>query len=196
MSLLVAFAALTAATTGLSDAELQKALGGDVSVHAEAFTTPQGKDAGRGVGAIVVWRPIGDVWSTLCKYEDRAEYIPRVEKVRVLDKTDARVHVWQQIDASVTTARFTAFFDLDPKQHVIHWTLDRNVSDNTLKDVDGEYRMFEVDDRRTLLVYRSYVDSGLKVPKSIQMYIAKKSIPDLLKSIKQRVESNGTWKKK
>jgi carbon monoxide dehydrogenase subunit G len=194
--MLLVLAAITAATTGLSDPELQKALAGEVAVHAEAFTTPEGKDAGRGVGAIVIGKPSSAVWTTLTHYEDRAEYIPRVEKVRVIDKTDARVHVWQQIDVSVTTARFTAYFDLDPKQHVIHWALDRNVSDNTLKDVDGEYRLFDVDGDHTLLVYRSYVDSGLKVPKSIQMYIAKKSIPDLLKAIKQRVESGGTWKKK
>jgi len=130
--------AVTAASTGLSQQELDKALSGGIAVHAESFQTAAGKDAGRAVGAIVVWRPIDEVWATITRYEDRAEYVPRVEKVRVIDKSPTRLHVWQQIDASVTTARFTAYYDIDAKDHVLHWTLDHNVSDNTLKDVDGE----------------------------------------------------------
>jgi carbon monoxide dehydrogenase subunit G len=195
MWFLFALALVTSSTTGLSDAELVKVMSGAVVTRSEAFQTSDGKDAGRGIGAIVVWRPIADVWATLSRYEDRAEYIPRVKKVRVIDKSATRVHVWQAIDASVTTARFTAFFDLDATTHTIHWTLDRNVSDNTIKDVDGDYRLFELEDQKTLVVYRSYVDSGLKIPKSVQLYIAKKSIPDLMTAIKARVESGGTWMK-
>jgi carbon monoxide dehydrogenase subunit G len=192
---LVALAVVNAQTTGLTDAELVKVMSGDSIVRSESFQTADGKDAGRGLGAIVVWKPVADVWTMLCRYEDRAEYIPRVTKIRVIDKTPTRVHVWQEIDATVTTARFTAFFDLDEKTHTIHWTLDRNVADNTIKDVDGDYRLFDLADGKTLVVYRTYVDSGLHIAKSIQMYMAKKSIPDLLKAIKARVESGGTWKK-
>jgi len=35
-----------------------------------------------------------------------------------------------------------------------------------------------------------------RVPRFIQDYMAERSIPNLLRAIKKRVESNGTWRKK
>jgi hypothetical protein len=55
--------------------------------------------------------------------------------------------------------------------------------------------MFPLTPTRTLLVYRTYVDSGLHVAASIQSYVARRSIPDLLGAIKRRIESGGTWRK-
>jgi carbon monoxide dehydrogenase subunit G len=187
---------VTASLAGLSDAELATAMNGKPAVRAEAFMSAAGKDAGRGVGAIVIDRPLADVWATLTRYDDRTEYMPRIKKVTVYEQTPYSVHVKQEVDASVTTSRYTAFVGLDTTHHVIHWQLDRGATDNTLADVDGDYHLFEVTPQRTLVVYRSYVDTGLKVPKSIQLYIARKSIPDLMTSIKSRIESGGTWKRK
>jgi carbon monoxide dehydrogenase subunit G len=192
---LVAFLALTPAVVGLTDGELQTALRGDVPTRSESFTTPAGKNAGRGVGAITIDRPMREVWATLTHYEDRAEYIPRLKSVAVLEKREGAVRVRQEVDASITTARYTAWYKLDEAAHVIHWILDDTATDNTIAAVDGDYRLFEVAPNRTLLVYRTYVDSGRAVPRFIQSYLTQKSIPDLLRAIKKRVESGGTWKK-
>ena len=193
--MLVQFVLLLAAATGLSDGDFANALKGEIPVRSESFVTPSGKSAGRGVGAIVVDKPIGEVWSTLSRYEDKAEYQPRVESVTVLDKTPARVHAKFVIDATVTTARYTGFFDLDEKGHSIHWSLDPSASDNTVLEIDGEYRMFELEPSKTLIVYRTYVDSGRMISSSIQGYMTRKAIPNLLKAVKKRIESGGTWKK-
>jgi hypothetical protein len=181
--------------SGITEAELAKALSGKVPTRSESFVNEHGKDAGRGIGAIVIERPVGDVWNTLSHYEDRAEYVPHVKACFVLDRAPGRLRVRQEIDASVTKACYTAWYQLDETNHVIHWKLDDKAAGNTLADVDGEYRMIPIEAGRTLLVYRSYVDTGLKVPKFIQNYIAVRSMPDLLRAIKKRVESGGTWKK-
>ena len=181
---------------GLSEAEMAEALAGKVPTRSEAFTNARGKSAGRGIGAIVIDRPVADVWATLSHYEDRAEYVPHLKKVTVLDKqSPTRLRVCQEIDATVTTARYTAWYDLDAVAHVIHWKMDDTATTNTLVDVDGDYRMFDLGPARTLLVYRSYVDTGLKLTRFIQSYIATRSMPDLLRAIKKRVESGGKWKK-
>jgi hypothetical protein len=188
-------ALLVASAVGLTDADLDDAMKGNVPARTEMFTAPSGKSAGRGVGAILIWRRIDDVWATLSRYEDKAEYQPRVESVTILERQADRIRARFVVDATVTTARYTAWFVLDPKEHTIHWTLDPTATDNTIVATEGDYRMFEVSPNQTLVVYRSYVDSGRAISKAIQNYFARKAIPNLLNAIKKRVESGGTYKK-
>jgi ribosome-associated toxin RatA of RatAB toxin-antitoxin module len=196
MPLLLTALALLAAPGGLTDEELQRALRGEVPVRTETFTKESGKGAGRGLGAIVVERPIAEVWATLARYDDKAQYIPRLEKVTILERRPDLLRARMQVNATVTTEYYTAFFQLDEKERVIHWKLDPSAHDNTLADVDGEYKLFELTPQRTLIVYRTYVDTGRPVPRFIQNHLALRSIPDLLRSIKKRIESGGTWKKR
>lgn len=194
MSLPLCIAAAVA-LAGLSDAEMRDVVAGKVPIRSEAFTSASGKSAGRGLGAIVVERPIGEVWATLARYDDRAEYIPRLKSVEILERQPGRLRVRQEIDATVTTARYTAWYRFDEPTHTISWTLDKSATGNTVAEVEGDYRLSELAPGRTLLVYRTFVDSGLKVPQSIQSYMQRRSMPDLLRAIKKRVESGGTWKK-
>jgi carbon monoxide dehydrogenase subunit G len=187
--------ALTVSALGLSDAEMRAVAKGEVPTRSEAFASPSGRSAGRGWGAIVVERPLTEVWATLVDVEHRTEYMPRLKLSRVLEQKGQRLRVYQEIDASVTTARYTAWYQVDPVAHSIHWSIDAGAPGNTVHDVDGDYRVAELGPGRTLLVYRTYVDSGLHVPQWIQSYMQRRAIPDLLRAIKRRVESGGTWKK-
>ena len=195
MQILPLLCALVAATVGLTEPELQKALRGDVPVRSETVTAPSGKASGRGVGAIVIDRPLDEVWQTVIRYEDKAEYQPRVEKVWVLDKQPNYLRVRMQVDASVTTARYTAHFELNPEEHSVHWRLDKTATDNTIADCEGNYRLTEISPTRTLVVYRNWIDSGRSIPRFIQDYMARRSIPTMLRAVKKRIESGGTWRK-
>jgi hypothetical protein len=192
---LVPLVALSVAALGLTSAELDQAIAGRAPTRTEAFTNERGQSAGRGWGAIVIERPIGDVWATLSRCEDRAEYVPRLKSVTVLAREPQRLRVRQEIDATVTTARYVAWFRLDEATHTMSWTLDKSAAENTVKEAEGDYRLAELTPTRTVLVYRAYVDTGLHVPMAIQSYLQKRSIPDLLRAIKRRVESGGTWRK-
>jgi len=186
---------LLAASVGLNDPELSAALRGEIPTRTESFTSDSGKAAGRGVGAIVIDRPLLEVWKVLSRYEDKAEYMPRVEKVAILDSSPERLRVRMQVNATVTTVRYTAFFDLDPKAHAIRWTLDKSAPDNTIIDTTGSYQLHEVSAQRTLLIYRTWVDTGRAVPRFIHDYMSRRSIPNLLRAVKLRVESGGTSRK-
>ncbi len=192
---LVGAAASVVANTGLTDGEIADALNGKTPVRAETYTTDSGKSAGRGIGGVVIEKPVGDVWNTLSAFEKRAEFVPRIKRLDVLERQPNRVRIRQEIDATVTTARYTAWYELDETHHAMHWKIDKSAPDNTIVDVDGDYRLFELAPARTLLVYRAAVDSGAHVPQFIQNHMTKKSIPDLLASIKRRCESGDTWKR-
>jgi carbon monoxide dehydrogenase subunit G len=180
---------------GLSDADLANALKGEVPARTEAFVAENGKSAGRGLGAIVIDRPIAEVWTHLSRYEDKAEYQPRVKSVEVLERLADRIRARFVVDATIMIARYTAWFVFAPKEHVIHWTLDPSATDNSILAAEGDYHMFEVSPSQTLVVYRTYVDSGRAIAKSIQNFFTRKAIPDLLRAVKKRVESGGTYKK-
>lgn len=198
MQALVALLVLTAAPPDLAPAELQAVLRGEVAARTEPFAGAGERAAGRGVGAVIINRPPAEVWATLSRFEDKAEYMPRVKAVDVLAReprgSPPRLRVRMTVDASVTTARYTAWFDLDEAAGSIRWRLDRAAPDNTIADAQGDYRLFQPSPGRTLLVYRSYVDTGRRVPAFIQRYMAMRSIPTLLKAIKSRVESGGRWR--
>src|SRR5439155_8041888 len=123
------------------------------------------------------------------------EYVPRLERVQVLDRTGDVLRVKMQVNASITTVRYTMRFTLDEPGHAIRWTLDATAPDNGIHGAEGDYRLFELSPSRTLVVYRTWVDTGRSVPRFVQNYMARKSIPDLLRAVKKRVESGGTWKK-
>jgi hypothetical protein len=187
--------AVTVAALNLTEAELRAVTAGEVPTRIEAFTNERGKAAGRGWGAIVIERPLAEVWATLLRFEERPQYVPRLQSATVLERQRDRARVRQEVDATVTTSRYTLWFHLDEIEHIIGWTLDKT-ADNTVTDADGDYRLAELAPARTLLAYRAYVDTGLRIPQSIQTYMQKRSIPDLLRAIKRRVESGGTWKKR
>ena len=175
--------------------EVDAALHGKVPVRIERFARPDGRTAGRGVGAITVDRPIAEVWSTIIRFDDKPEYMPRMKAVTVLEKTPERLRVKMVIDASVTTAHYTLVYRIDTPEHLLSWKLDHSVPDNSIAETDGEYRLYAITPEQTLVTYSSQVDTGRSLPRFIQDYIARRSIPDLLRAIKLRVESSGLWRR-
>lgn len=179
----------------VSSDDLEQAQAGRVVARGEARANGEGKAVGRGFGAIVIERPIAEVWRTLARFDDRPEYIPRLKSTVVLEQTEHRVRVLQLADAVITTARTTLWFELDEAARRISWKLDHTVTDNTPADVEGDYRMAELGPSRTLLVYRAHIDTGRRVPGFIQAHMQKRAVPELLTAIKQRVESDGRYRK-
>lgn len=196
---LLLVAATAAELTGglLSEEELAKALAGETPVRSETFTATSGKSTGRGLGAIVVDKPASAAFAVLSRYEDKAEYMPRLDRVTVHEKTPTSVRATMEIDASLTTVKYTGLFSFDPEKLTISWVLDPATPEEQqgIDETEGGWHIFPLSESRTLLVYWAFVDSGRAVPKFIQRQMSVRSIPDLLRNVKSRIESDGTWKK-
>jgi len=188
---------LAAALGGLTEDELQRVLAGETPVRSETFTSKSGRSAGRAVGAIVVDRPAAAVFAVLARYEDKAEYMPRLERVTVLEKSDTQVRAIMEVDVTLRTVRYTGLFTVDEPSWTVSWTLDPATSadEQGIAETEGQWQAFQIEPERTLLVYWTYVDSGRAVPKAIEGYLTTRSLPDLLAAVKRRVESGGAWSK-
>lgn len=196
MNLLVAVLALAGAVINLSDSDLAAAQRGQIPVRTETFNQPSGKAAGRGIGAVVVDRPLPEVWAVLTRFEDKAEYMPRLKSVTVLERQPGRLRVRMVVDASVLTTRYTAWYTMDQAAWTLSWDLDPSATDNGIAGAQGAYQLQSLAPGRTLVLYRGFVDSGRKVPRFIQDYMTRRSIPDVLRAIKSRVESDGRWRRR
>jgi hypothetical protein len=174
----------------LTAQELRALRAGEVPTRMESHS-----NRGRGWGAILIERPVREVWATLARWDDRAEYVPRLERLEVLATEPGRALVRQWADASIRTVITTCWYELDEAGSSIRWKLDETAPDNTPADVEGDYRMAELEPGRSLLVYRAHVDTGMRIPRAVQAFMQRRAIPDLLGAVKKRVESGGRWKK-
>jgi hypothetical protein len=181
---------VTSLLTELTEQELRALRAGEVPLRMESFSSK-----GRGWGAILIERPVREVWATLARWDDRAEYVPRLERLEVLASEPGRARVRQWADAGIRTAITTCWYELDEAGQCIRWKLDKTAPDNTPADVEGDYRMVELEAGRSLLVYRAHVDTGMRIPRAVQAFMQRRAIPDLLRAVKKRVESRGSWKK-
>jgi hypothetical protein len=179
----------------VSAADLAQVQRGEIVARIETTHGAGGKAAGRGFGAIALARPVAEVYATLARCDDRAEYMPRLKRIDILEQSPTRVRLKQSIDASIKTAYSTLLLTLEPDALRISWALDKTARDNSVIEVEGDYRMVALAEQRTLLVYRAYIDSGLKVPALITNHLQKRAVPELLTAIKQRIESGGRYRK-
>lgn len=179
----------------LTPAETGRVLGGEVLARSETSGNASGKASGYGVGAIAIDRSVADTWAVLANYADKAEYQPRVSRCTVLGREGDVLRVAMEVSATIMTVRYTGLYTLDPVAHTVRWKLDKTAAGNGIQDMEGGYALIRVSEARTILYFRSYVDSGRMVPRFIQDHFSVKAIPDLLKSVKARVESGGTYRK-
>ena len=180
----------------LTPAEIDRVLRGEVLARSDPSITPDGKTSGYGVGAIEIDRPVDEIWKVLANYDDKAEYQPRVQKCTVVHRDGDVLRVAMVVDATIMTVSYTGIYTLDPAAHSVHWILDRQAAGNTIQYMDGGYALIPVTQTRTILYFKTFVDSGHLIPHFLQNYFGTvRAIPDLLRAIKMRVESGGTWHK-
>lgn len=179
----------------LTEKERAKLEKGEVVVHGEVYETPDGKK-GRGHAWVIIKKPREAVYEQLTKgYQDFPQFMPRLEKVDVQSRTETAMKVRSYVGVGFSTYEYTLAFKLDPAAFTTSWTLDKSVK-NDVKDTTGEWKLHELEPgKSTLAEYTIAVDSGKFVPQFIEDYLTRKDLPQILNSLRRRVESDGKWKK-
>ena len=125
----------------------------------ESFTTETGKASGRGVGAIVIDRPMAEVWSVVSHFPTKRNTC-RGWKSRSVGSDQRATPRENDRRCRGEHGALHSHFSISQAQHTIDFQLDKSASDNTIKDTVGGYALFEVSTEKTLLVYRTWVDTG------------------------------------
>lgn len=189
------FGAGAFATSGLTARELTKIEKGGVVLKAKDHPAGDGTSGARIKAYCVINRPPDAVWAIMLNYQKFAEFMPRLEKIEVLKKTQGTMKVTETVHVPLGVIVYTIDLIFTPAQRTVSWTLDKS-RQHDIADTSGTWEFLPYSQGRTMLRYTTTVDSGMFVPRFLEDAMIKKDLSNALLSLKRRAESDGTWKKK
>jgi len=182
------------ATAGLTPDEVDKINRGEVVVKTRVYSIADGKRAVTIKGYCVINKPPDAAWAVMLDYEKFHEFMPRLSKVKVLEKTKDTMKVTETVSMPVGTLTHTLDLKFYPTQGRVAWTLDKSRK-HDIADTSGTWEFLPYRRGGTVVRYTSTVDSGMIVPKFLEEQLISYDLPGVLSSIKRRTESDGTWTK-
>ncbi len=173
---------------------LKKLKKGEVFVTDEIFRDKDGKDKGRGRAYILINRPASKVFSILLDFNKMKEYFPRIVNSKIISRKGNIVKVFFDLKFMFKHVRYYLDHFIKPDQYYFEWQLDKNKK-NDIDETTGYWQICPLDSQRSIAIYSVYVDTGMLVPSFVQKWLTKGDLPDVLKTLKKRAESDGKWKK-
>jgi len=176
----------------LLDAEWAQLRAGEPVLRDDVYTDPNGNSCGKGYALIKINGTPEQVWQTILDYDHYGDFFPNVDYCKLYRR-----------DGDVYYAKFTLSVIVGIKvtyhcKHTLHradgwleWTLDSSQT-NEFKATDGRWVVWPFEGG-ALVSYSVFVDTGRDVPEFIQNMASKWGLKQVVLSVKQRVESGGTY---
>lgn len=181
----------------LNTAEVRALERGEVITTDLEAKNSGGHAQGMARGYVTIDRGWREVWKVLQDYDRQWEYLPhaKLTKATRYEAGGRRAWVFHQFRVFFFDIKYTLIEDSNEADHVVHFHLDQDLP-HDLRDVEGSWRLMPVDQGlRTVIEFTTYVDSGHFVPRFIERWLSRRDLPTVLKNLRHRVESGGTWKK-
>lgn len=128
-------------------------------------------------------------YKVITDYESYPEFLDQLSEVEVSKKRGNTAEVTYKIDV-IKTISYTLKMKGKPDSH-LEWTF---VKGDVMKDNHGYWELEEIKKGVTLATYNIDVRFGLLVPKSITKTLVGKSLPEMLKAFKKRIEKHAKKK--
>jgi len=136
------------------------------------------------------------VWAVLLDFEEQDAWAPKVETTELYtDGTDpTRAGVKFSTKVMLRTLTYHLMMRIDAAGKNIDWSLDPDQA-NDFERVNGAWRVLPLGEDRSIAIHEMDVVTGMAIPQFIQKFFMNRDLPGIVDSLKQRVESGGTWKK-
>ena len=136
-----------------------------------------------------------DGYKIFCAFEKEYLYFPRMTVSKMLNTNGNVSRVYKELDFSIATMRYTHFMTRNDKELRIDFERDPD-GVNDFKESAGYFQFVKIDDKRCLFIYGlTKGEIGVPVPEFIKKYVTSMDLPNIVLSVKKRVESGGTWQK-
>lgn len=129
-----------------------------------------------------------EIFDVLLDFSAWNKFVPYVKKASPVKKEGNSVWVTFKNKIFFFSFAYTLKCDIDPENYIILWSLDESYP-HRIKDTTGYCRIIKVNDRQTITTYSTNVSVGKLMPKFLENYIANKSLPKLMKSLRKEVMS-------
>jgi len=144
--------------------------------------------------AFIFNQDIDTVWSLMTQGWRQEEYLPRLERSKLIKKWDGGDQIEFHVSVLGIGIDYRILGARDKSSYYSHWKLDP-AFDNDMKEVSGYWRFYWIDDKHTLARYGTWVQTGFGIPDAVQEFLTKRDLPQALGAQKRWVDSGGTWRK-
>lgn len=177
---------------GLTPEQIKKVKAGEIVILDE--DTSGGEDQKRFIRAAMIFdQPIDKAYALFRATENQHRYLPDLDSCKLVkrddkgDRVDFHVKLIFDIDYRIhhhyDDANFHYWWHLDPEY------------DNDMKQVDGFWKLYKIDDKRTLGRYGTRVQVSSIIPQFIMTRLTKSNLPVAMEACYKYIQSGGTYTK-
>ncbi len=178
-----------------SDEQKAKLLSGEAIYEYVIDDADDEGEKAYGRAVALVNAPAEQGYKIFCDFEKEYLYFPRMTLSKVLDTKGNVSLVYKELDFTVITMRYTHFMTRNDKDLRVDFEKDPD-GVNDFKESAGFFQFVKIDDKRCLFIYGlTKGEMSIPVPGFIKNYATSKDLPNIVLSVKKRVESGGTWQK-
>lgn len=136
------------------------------------------------VAALLPYRPT-QVWSVLVDFAGRPAWQPSAKEVTVVRTDGNRVWVDEWVRFFFVDVRYRLDLTLDTEAGTIRFAMDED-SPHDIGGASGHWQLRPLDDgRATLVAYRAWIDFGHGLPRFLQTWLVRQSLPRLLDNLRE-----------
>lgn len=133
-------------------------------------------------------------WELISKTDDQPLYIQQCKSIKVINKTASKAFEVHCVGNWLATYTYGVIQNYLPEDMCVYWILDTSYSKNDLNTLGGYWQLYPYGKGKTLARFGSRV-SFKNVPEFVENMFKKGGVKDALASIKNYVDSGGTYRK-
>ncbi len=173
--------------SGYSQQDWETLKRGEVVITKVGEWRSQGGEQSSFEASAIIPYPAKQVWSVVTDFESRPQFVPGSKEVRILRSDGNRLWISEHLRVLLINVRFVVISTLEPELGTVTWTLDHSAH-NDIADTTGSWTVLPLQDgQETLVRYRTWIDSGRSVPRFVEDFMAKRSLPKIVGGMRTEV---------
>jgi len=172
----------------------QKLLAGE-AVYEYVFYENKKDGLGYGQAFAIIDRPARACYNEIIKFDLKYQYFPRLIQSKIIKNEGNKAWVSVVADYKVVKIDYVCLMIKDHQGMRVDLRLDTSYP-HDIRGLEGFYCFQDIDEHRALLTYAiTQADVGLPLPRFITRALTSRDLPDHVRNIKKRFESDGKWTK-
>ena len=180
----------------LSPADIAKVKKGEIILRSK---TAEDTSSGAGFAVGLINKSPDDIWKTILNYDNYAEFMPRVETCKTTLKQGNRIDSYYELDMGLTDIEYTLIHYINRDKNRLTWKLDDTKPRDYVTKTTGYWQLEPLAQGGTLIEYNVEVDVHIPVIgwliRGLIRKLTNDDLPNVIGTMKKRVESGNTWKK-
>ncbi len=159
------------------------------------YVSPENKKGGLGYGQAfaIIDRPARACYNEIIKFDLKYQYFPRLIQSKVIKDEGNKAWVSVIADYKIIKIDYVCLMIRDDQRMRVDLRLDTSYP-HDIDGLEGFYYFQDIDEHRALITYAiTQADVGLPLPGFITRAISSRDLPDHVRNIKKRFESDGKW---